>query len=167
MQSGGDRERGRRARDDRGDLEQLMDVGMRFEGGKALVNGLRRSGLSGSIGVGSVVVARQDVPSSGIVESQAYEVVAIYYQGMRGAEVERVPVEALDAPPPDGCAGYTKYVSLFSEDYHEAPVVVRPEQAGLVTLRDEVADALSIGAPILAFWLVVCAAFLAYGSATG
>jgi len=44
---------------------------------------------------------------------------------------------------------------------------VRPEEAGLVSLGEEVVDALKIGVPILGFWLTVISFLLAYGEATG
>jgi hypothetical protein len=44
-------------------------------------------------------------------------------------------------------------VKLFSPQYHEAPVICTPEEVGLVTLREEVADALRVATPILGFWV--------------
>ena len=165
--SGGDDEGGgRRSQDKRTEVEKLFDVGMRFEGLGALFNGLSKSGLGQSITPGCVVVARYDVPTASIVASQAYEVQQVYWQGLRNATVERVPVESVEARAPAGCERYTQYVKLFSADYHTAPVIVRVDEAGLVTVREEILDSLAVGGPILGFWLAVCASFLMYGAIT-
>ena len=150
------------------DVEQLLDVGARFDGLRTLVDGVRKGGVVGytKIVPGCICVARRDVPSSYIVCDQAYEVVEIYYQGLRGAEIERVPVPSLDARPPEGCAGYTMYLKLYSQEYHTEPVTVRPEEVGIVSLGEEVLDSLKIGVPILGFWLAVISFLLAYGEAT-
>ena len=157
---------GRRVKDKRSDFEQLIDVGMRFEGLWTLIDGVRKGGLDGSIVPGRVCIARRDFPTKYIVCDQAYEVKEIYYQGMRGAEVERVPVGSIDARPPEGCDGYVMYLKLFSAEYHTEPVTVRPEEVGLVSMGTEIVDALKIGVPILCFWLTVISAFLAYGEAS-
>ena len=169
---GGDDDRdqsrgGRRLRDDRSEAEKLLDVGIRFEGLRALMDGLQKSGLRRELKPGCVVIARRDIPGDSIITSQSYELTSVYYQGERDAQIERVPVASLDARAPSGCEGYVKYVTLFSPEYHERPVIVRPEDAGLVSLRDEIVDSLAIGLPILGFWISVCAAFLAYGRLTG
>ena len=111
-------------------------------------------------------IARRDLPQCYIVRDQAYEVTEIYYQGLRGAEVERVAVPSLDARPPEGCAGYIMYIKLFSPEYHTEPVTVRPEEVGIVSLGEEVWDSLKIGVPILGFWLAVIALLLAYEQAS-
>ena len=77
-----------------------------------------------------------------------------------------MPVASVDAQPPEGCAGYTMYLRLYSKEYHTEPVVVRPEEVGLVSLGEEVVDSLKIGVPILGFWLTVIAFLLSYGQAT-
>ena len=78
----------------------------------------------------------------------------------------RVPVPSLDTKPPEGCEGYVLYMKVFSQEYHTEPVIVRPEEVGLVSLGEEVVDSLKIAIPILGFWLTVIAFLLAYGSAT-
>ena len=151
------------------DIEQLLDFGARFEGAKTLFDGVRKGGIVGytKIVPGCICVARRDLPRSYIVCDQAYEVKEIYYQGLRGAEVERVPVPSLDARPPEGCAGYILYIKLYSQEYHTEPVTVRPEEVGIVSLGEEVWDSLKIGVPILGFWLAVISLLLAYEQASG
>jgi hypothetical protein len=149
------------------DMEQLLDVSARFDGLRTLVDGVRKNSLYGSkIVPGSICIARRDLPRAYVVCDQAYEVTEIYYQGLRGAKVERVPVPALDSRPPEGCAGYMMYVKLYSQEYHTEPVTVRPEEVGIVSLGEEVLDSLKIGVPILSFWLAVIALLLAYGEAS-
>ena len=162
-------EGGRRTLDTRGELEQLVDVGMRFEGLWALIDGLRRSGLREAITPGCAVIARRSCEQHGIAKSQSYECQAIYFQGVNAStgRVERVDVARLDAAAPAGCDGWTQYVRLFSPEYHAAPVVVTPEEAGLVSLRAEVLDSLGIALPILTFWVSVSLSFVAYGSLAG
>jgi hypothetical protein len=58
------------------------------------------------------------------------------------------------------------YMRLYSAEYHSEPVIVRPEEAGLVSMREEVVDSLKIGVPILGFWLSVISFLLAYGEQT-
>ena len=151
------------------DIEQLLDVGARFDGMRTLVDGVRKGGVVGytKIVPGCICVARRDLPRCYIVCDQAYEVKEIYYQGLRGAEIERVPVPSLDTRPPEGCAGYIMYLKLYSQEYHTEPVTVRPEEVGIVSLGEEVWDSLKIGVPILGFWLVVISLLLAYGEASG
>ena len=160
---------GRRLRDDRSEAEKLLDVGIRFEGLRALYDGLQKSGLRRELKPGCVVIARADIPGDSIITSQSYELTSVYYQGAPrgGGLIEKVQVGSLDARAPAGCEGYVKYVTLFSPEYHEQPVIVRPEDAGLVSLRDEIVDSLAIGLPILGFWVSLCALFIAYGKATG
>ena len=68
--------------------------------------------------------------------------------------------------PPAGCEGWTLYTKVYSPEYHEAPVIVRPAEAGLVSLREEVFDSLGIALPILGFWVSLCVAFVTYGKLT-
>ena len=138
----------------------------RFDGLRTLVDGVRKGSLGSAIAPGRICIARRDFPSKYIVCDQAYEVCEIYYQGLRGSEVVRVEVPTMDTKRPEGCEGYVLYLKLFSEEYHTEPVIVRPEEVGLVSLGEEVVDSLKIAIPILGFWLTVITFLLAYGKAT-
>ena len=72
---------GRRLRDDRSEAEKLLDVGIRFEGLRALYDGLQKSGLRRELKPGCVVIARADIPGDSIITSQSYELTSVYYQG--------------------------------------------------------------------------------------
>ena len=124
---------GRRLNDSRGEVA-LLDVGMRFEGLFALIDGLRRSGLSETIAPGCAVIARRTCEQHAVIAKQSYECQAIYYQGTVAAtgRVGRADVERLDAAAPAGCEGWAQYVQLFSPEYHDAPVIVRPEEVGQI-----------------------------------
>ena len=67
---------------------------------------------------------------------------------------------------PAGCEGWTLYCKVFSPEYHDAPVIVRPAEAGLVSLREEIFDSLGIALPILGSLIAVCVAFATYGQVT-
>jgi hypothetical protein len=124
---------GRRLNDSRDEVA-LLDVGMRFEGLFALIEGLRRSGLSETIAPGCAVIARRTCEQHAVIAKQSYECHAIYYQGTVAAtgRVGRADVERLDAAAPAGCEGWSQYVQLLSPEYHDAPVLVRPEEVGQI-----------------------------------
>ena len=123
-----------------------------------------------SMKTGDIVIAGADEAGTGGVQTQSYELRRVYFQGVSAASgtIERVEVESLASPPPDGCEGYERYIELFSPRYHaeSGPVVVRPDEARLVALRDEVTDSLWLAIPGL-FWVYVAVSFFQYGQATG
>lgn len=160
----------RRAREGRTELDDFLDVGMRFEGGKTLLKALTGGSALGTdlgaVRVGQLAVVSLDKPSLELWESQAYEVRRAYYQ-RRGDELgsSRVDVRALgDAPPARASDAaddeWVLVVELFSPDYHATPVRVRPEEVGLKTVGAEIGDALKIAVPVALFWASVSAAFI-------
>ena len=118
--------------------------------------------------VGDQIVAGNDWNSSspeyGIVRAQSYELRKIYYQGITAGKVERVEVDSLDTAAPAGCAGYTKYLMLYSNRYHAetGPVVVRPNEVQIVTMRDEIAESAWLAIPGL-FWVWFAYTIYQYG----
>lgn len=160
----------RRAREGRTELDDFLDVGMRFEGGKTLLKALTGGSALGTdlgaVRVGQLAVVSLDKPSLELWESQAYEVRRAYYQ-RRGDELgsSRVDVRALGDAPPARASDATDdewvlMVELFSPDYHATPVRVRPEEVGLKTVGAEIGDALKIAVPVAFFWASVSAAFI-------
>eukprot|EP00966_Prymnesium_polylepis_P292756 6761257-Prymnesium_polylepis.1 len=131
---------------------------------------LRRAGspVCMRIQIGDTVIANSDVPEYSIVRAQSYELQRVYYQGVVDGAVDRVDVDSLEAAAPAGCEGFTKYLVLFSARYHaeSGPVVVRPNEVEVVTVRDEVADSAWLALPGL-FWVWVCYTFYQYGVETG
>ena len=131
-------------------------------------------GLKGrdSIKVGDDVIAGNDYNSSspafGVIRFQAYKLQRVYYQGVREGLVERVDVESLEAKPPPGCAGYTKYMCLYSSKYHAAsgPVILSPTDVEVVRVRDEIAESAWLALPGL-FWVWLAYTFWRYGEDNG
>ena len=84
----------RRAREGRTELDDFLDVGMRFEGGKTLIKALTGGSALGTdlgaVRVGQLAVVSIDKPSLELWESQAYEVRRAYYQ-RRGDELGSEP----------------------------------------------------------------------------
>ena len=123
-----------------------------------------------AIRVGDQIIAGNDWNSSspeyGIVRAQSYELQRVYYQGIEKdkAEIRRVDVGSLEAEAPDGCAGFTKYLVLYSKRYHEGtrPVIVRPEEVQLVSVGAEVADSAWLALPGLV-WVALAYSIYQYG----
>ena len=129
-----------------------------------------------SIQVNSLVVTKYDLPQYGIFADQTYELKSVYLQGRKvnndvtddtmdnaatgGGVIDKIPLNTLDlmkgAPSPP--AGYTRYISLYSPMYHDndtfknRPVIVTPEEVGLISMKDEVLDSVLVAVPILSFW---------------
>ena len=121
----------------------------------------------GSTRTGDLVIAGAD--TSDLVQYQSYVLERVYFQGDDDdGAVRRVDIEDLEAAAPPGCAGYTKYLALYSPRYHskKGPAIVRPEEAQLIPLRKEVADSAFLAIPGF-FWVAVCYNFIEYGKATG
>ena len=118
--------------------------------------------------VGSTIIAGSSLPASGIFRAQSYVLRRVYYQGEGDGAggVERVDVDTIEAPPPDGCAGFTKYVLLFSAAYHDAPVVVSPREVKIRSVRDEVVDSVRLALPGLV-WAALAFAIFQYGESHG
>ena len=118
--------------------------------------------------VGDTVVAGNDWNSSspefGILRAQGYELRRIYYQGVADGEIRRVDVTSLDSKAPAGAEGYTKYLMLYSDRYHtnSGPVIVRPNEVNVITVRDEIADSAWLALPGL-FWVWLAYTFYMYG----
>ena len=120
----------------------------------------------GSTRIGDLVIAGAD--TADLVQYQSYVLERVYWQGDDDGAVRRVDVDDLDADRPPGCERYEKYLALYSPRYHAktGAAVVRPDEAQLIPLRREVADASVLAIPGF-FWVAVCYNFIEYGKATG
>ena len=120
----------------------------------------------GSTRIGDLVIAGAD--TADLVQYQSYVLERVYWQGDDDGAVKRVDVDDLDADRPPGCERYEKYLALYSPRYHAktGAAVVRPDEAQLIPLRREVADASVLAIPGF-FWVAVCYNFIEYGKATG
>ena len=169
---------GRRVNSDRTELEDFLDVGMRFEGLWTLLRAISKGSVLntdlGNVEVGELVVVGLDKPSLQLWEAQAYELTRVYYQRTTDElGTRRMDVDSLGESPPermhayeeeasvkDGGGDWVLYCELFSEEYHSSPVRVRPEEVGLRTVGAEIGEALFIAVPVAFFWAAVSASFV-------
>uniref|UniRef100_A0A7S0KQE1 Uncharacterized protein n=1 Tax=Micromonas pusilla TaxID=38833 RepID=A0A7S0KQE1_MICPS len=169
---------GRRVNSDRTELDDFLDVGMRFEGLWTLLRAISKGSVLntdlGNVEVGELVVVGLDKPSLQLWEAQAYELTRVYYQRTTDElGTRRVDVDSLGESPPermyayeeeasvkDGGGDWVLYCELFSEEYHSSPVRVRPEEVGLRTVGAEIGEALFIAVPVAFFWAAVSASFV-------
>lgn len=125
-----------------------------------MVQGMARTGMKdvGDLQVGDLVVARYEISSSSIWVGAGYEIIDMYDKGFNSetGQVEEIQVTSLVAENPK--LGYTRYMKVYSPKYHKTPVVVTPDEIGLVTLRTEFSQAALLALPGL-FWVFVASSF--------
>lgn len=123
------------------------------------LRGLRSTGLKnlGRLEAGDTVVSKREIPNLGIHENKGYELVSVYAQTFREStqSVERLPLRNLESEVPKG---YDRYVTLYNPVYHEEPVVVTPEEVGIVSVRDELVSSAWLAVPGF-FWVFVAFSF--------
>lgn len=115
----------------------------------------------------SLVVTKYDLPEFGIFADQIYELKSIYLQSVDSETgiIEKINLPKLDLTKNVIPPGFTLYISLYSSMYHDndkhlgQPVVVTPNEVGLVSMKDEVLDSVLVAIPILSFWLGLCFVF--------
>lgn len=124
------------------------------------ISGLQTDGMKTTIEPGDTVICKREIASMGIYENEGYELRSIYAQKFdpQNNRVDKVPLVNLDEIPP---SGYERYVTLYSPVHHDEgrPVVATPEEVGLVSVRSEVLDSMSLAIPGL-FWLFLCYTFV-------
>ena len=145
------------------------------------LRGIVQTGMSKEIKVNSIVIAKKDIPSLKIWMDQSYRIESIYLQGNTVASsnsnssgvIEKIPLETMTTTTTTTTTGttttttttkigggqYTQYLTVFNPVYHDSPVVVTPEEMGLVTLRDEVTDSILFALPVLGFWITTSFVF--------
>jgi len=146
----------------RSELEEFLDVRLRFAGLTALVKGLSSKGAlrSCDIAPGQTVVLSSDGRENlSLFMYQAYELTAIYYQ-QPGEFTTRMQVNSLDAPPPSQDKNWEMWVELFSEEYHSGPVRCLRSEVDFRTVFEEVFESLKIAVPVMIFWGSVCYSFV-------
>ena len=126
------------------------------------LRGLQSAGLKKQMEPGDTVVCTREVASAGIYENRGYELQSIYAQRFnpQTQKMEKLSLASLDQHEIPPGKGYTRYVTLYSPVYHKEPVVVTPEEVGLVSVRSTVVDSIRLAIPG-AFWVYVC--FVFYG----
>eukprot|EP00591_Stephanopyxis_turris_P003576 CAMPEP_0195521864 /NCGR_PEP_ID=MMETSP0794_2-20130614/19534_1 /TAXON_ID=515487 /ORGANISM="Stephanopyxis turris, Strain CCMP 815" /LENGTH=205 /DNA_ID=CAMNT_0040651497 /DNA_START=25 /DNA_END=642 /DNA_ORIENTATION=- len=139
-----------------GKPEDYDDYDPRDNLGREL-RGLQSSGLKKTMEPGDTVVCKREISAMGIYENKSYEIKELYAQIFRDdtQTTEKVPLANLDEGIP---AGYSRYITLFNPSYHKEPVVVTPEEVGLVSMRSELVDSLWLAVPGF-FWVFVASSF--------
>eukprot|EP00747_Dinoflagellata_sp_TGD_P169970 gnl/TRDRNA2_/TRDRNA2_200309_c0_seq1.p1 gnl/TRDRNA2_/TRDRNA2_200309_c0~~gnl/TRDRNA2_/TRDRNA2_200309_c0_seq1.p1 ORF type:complete len:329 (+),score=39.26 gnl/TRDRNA2_/TRDRNA2_200309_c0_seq1:74-1060(+) len=140
----------------RGELEELMDSSLYWEGGKTILRALQLGGMGdlSQVHKGQLVVVAEDSPPD-LLKGQAYEVQRIYYQ-LRGdySGKSRVEVETFASPPPPVAHKgdvWEHWCDLYSDHYHSRAVHVRPEDVQLRSVGGEIHEALKIALPVAFF----------------
>ena len=137
-----------------------------------MARGVVRTGMKEveSLQVGDVVVAKVEIPSLQIRRDCGYEITAIYAQGINvtTGKVEQIPLPTLAAVNNNSgnntnvpSTGYTRYMQIYSAKDHSEPVIVTPEEIGLVTVKAELQEAMLLAIPGF-FWVFVASSFSNY-----
>jgi hypothetical protein len=118
--------------------------------------------------VGDMIVAKTDIPSLRIWCGSGYEITAMYLKGVNTETglVETIPLQTFSTTTVETkstktiSSGYTKYLEVYNPRHHQkgGPVIVSPEEIGLVTLKSELEEAMLLAIPGF-FWVFVAAAF--------
>jgi hypothetical protein len=128
-----------------------------------MARGIARTGMKDvdSLTVGDIVVAKYEIPSLNIWTDFGYEITGLYAQGLstETGQLEKIPLRTLADNIPK--SGYTRYMQVFSPNHHKQPVVVTPEEIGLVTLKAELKEAMLLAIPGF-FWVFVASSFSNY-----
>ena len=133
-----------------------------------MARGVVRTGMKE---VESLQVAKVEIPSLQIRRDCGYEITAIYAQGINVAtgKVEQIPLPTLAAVNNNNSdnntnvpsTGYTRYMQIYSAKDHSEPVIVTPEEIGLVTVKAELQEAMLLAIPGF-FWVFVASSFSNY-----
>jgi hypothetical protein len=132
------------------------------------MSNLARTGMKDleELQVGDVVVAKIDAPALRIWKGSGYEITAMYVKGANPDTglVEEIPLETFCSVQGNGNrnwpSSYKKYLKVYNPRDHreDGPVIVSPEEIGLVTVRSEIVEAMLLAIPGF-FWVFVAAAF--------
>jgi hypothetical protein len=115
------------------------------------------------IRVGSTVIAGSNIPNLDIWKHQSYQVTSIYDQTDNGGMAEQTFRENLDEK-----GNGTRYITLYSSNYHEKPVIVSTTELKLNSVKEEVVDSLLFVLPLFGFWTALAYNFASrYSERTG
>mmetsp|Transcript_19799 Transcript_19799/g.34094 ORF Transcript_19799/g.34094 Transcript_19799/m.34094 type:complete len:236 (+) Transcript_19799:43-750(+) len=125
------------------------------------IRGFQSSALKTTVDVGDLVVCKRSLPNLGIYENASYEVTSIYTQSFN-EETQKIVKQPWGSLEKAASVGNTNpnnvvYMTLFLPEQGEA-VVVTPEEVGLVTVREELGNAVWLAVPGF-FWVFVAANF--------
>ena len=121
------------------------------------LRGLQSTGLKQSVEPGDTVFCKKDIQPMGIYEGKAYELQAIYAQAFQESTqtVDKIALGSLDTEIPPG---YDRYITLYNPMYQDEPVVVTPDEVGLVSVRSELVNSMWLAIPGF-FWVFVASSF--------
>lgn len=142
------------------------------------LRGLQSSALKSNIDVGDIVVCKVSIPNLGIYQDSSYEVKSIYRQRFDD-DTQQIVKEQMNSLSDDDSTitpsnserqqSKQVYMTLYSPQYHSdgGPVIVTPEEVGLISVRDELGQAAWLALPGF-FWLFLAASFFnTYHERTG
>ena len=108
-----------------------------------------------------MVVAKVDIPSLSVWRGSGYEIKGLYFKGVNSETglVEEIDLDSFDAVVHPR-SGHKKYLRIYNPRDHSerGPVVVSPEEIGLVTLKSELEESMLLAIPGF-FWVFVAASF--------
>jgi hypothetical protein len=128
------------------------------------MSNLARTGMKDleELQVGDIIVAKIDSPSLRIWKGSGYEITKIYFKGVNPNTglVEEVTLKYFSDTTAIRPSNYKQYLEVYNpRDHREyGPVIVSPEEIGLVTVRSEIMEAMLLAIPGF-FWVFVAAAF--------
>ena len=135
------------------------------------LRGLQSSALKSTIDTGDTIVCKRSIPNLGIYADLSYEVTSIYTQTFNDEtqQIVKQQLSSLNNDDDDGITTKEVYLTLYSPQFHSegGPVVVTPEEVGLISIRDELGNAAWLALPGF-FWIFVAASFFnTYHERTG
>ena len=124
------------------------------------IRGLQSSALKTSIEAGDTVVCKRSLPNLNIYQDTSYEVKSIYTQSFddETQQIIKQPLGSLEVDGSNNPRGVQVYMTLFSPQCHTEPVIVTPEEVGLITIRQELGNAVWLAVPGF-FWVFLAASF--------
>ncbi len=109
------------------------------------------------------MIAGSNIPNLDIWKHQSYQVTSIYDQTDNGGMAEQTFRENLDEK-----GNGTRYITLYSSNYHEKPVIVSTSELKLNSVKEEVVDSLLFVLPLFGFWTALAYNFASrYSERTG
>lgn len=135
------------------------------------LRGLQSSALKTTIEAGDTIVCKRSIPNLGIYADLSYEVTSIYTQTFNDEtqQIVKQQLSSLNNDDDDDTTTKEVYLTLYSPQFHSegGPVVVTPEEVGLISIRDELGNAAWLALPGF-FWIFVAASFFnTYHERTG
>ena len=101
------------------------------------------------------MVCKRSMPNFGIYEDSSYEVTSIYTKSF-DEETQKIVREPLDIITTT--SQNQVHMTLFSSQHHSEAVIVSPEEVGLISVLEELGNAVWLEVPGF-FWIFLAASF--------